>query len=295
MTSLKKSENKELSALISLLDEPNEQNFGSIKHKISSYGLEAIPLLEDAWLISMESENAKRIENLIEEIRFNDVYFELENWVKFHSNDLIKAFFLISKFRYPDFDEDKYLQKIEKLKQDIWLEMNENLTALEKVKVLNHIFYDIYKFRGQLPNKTGINAFFLNELLDSNKGSAIALGILYSSIAQNLNIPIFGVDLHLHFILAYMEDNQEIKNVEDYNEDEVLFYIAVVNKGSVFTHKEVSRYLDQLKLKSKSEYYIPCSNINIIQRLINDMISAYRKEKMDDKAELLIQLLDALG
>jgi regulator of sirC expression with transglutaminase-like and TPR domain len=292
---LKKSENKELSALISLLDEPNEQNFGSIKQKISSYGLEAIPFLEDAWLISMESENAKRIENLIEEIRFNDVYFELENWVKFHSNDLIKAFLLISKFRYPDFDEEKYLQKIEKLKQDIWLEMNENLTALEKVKVLNHIFYDIYKFRGQLPNKTGINAFFLNELLDSNKGSAIALGILYSSIAQNLNIPIFGVDLHLHFILAYMEDNQEMKNVEDYKKDEVLFYIAVVNKGSVFTHKEVSRYLDQLKIISKPEYYIPCSNIKIIQRLINDMISAYRKEKMDDKAELLIQLLDALA
>ncbi len=292
---MKDSENKELSALISLLDEPNEQNFGSIKKKISSYGLEAVPLLEDAWLLSMEGDNAKRIESLIEEIRFNDIYFELENWVKFHSNDLIKAFLLISKFRYPDFDEEKYLQKIEKLKQDIWLEMNENLTALEKVKVLNHIFYDIYKFRGQLPNKTNINAFYLNELLDSNKGSAIALGILYSSVAQNLNIPIFGVDLHLHFILAYMEDNQPIKKVEDYTYDEVLFYIAVVNKGSVFTHKEVNRYLDQLKLKTKPEYYIPCNNIKIIQRLINDMISAYRKEKMEDKAELLIQLLNALN
>ena len=226
---------------------------------------------------------------------FSDIYFELENWVKFHSNDLIKAFLLISKFRYPDLDEEKYLQHIEKLKQDIWLEMNENLTALEKVKVLNHIFYDIYKFRGQLPNKTNINAFYLNELLDSSKGSAIALGILYSSVAQNLNIPIFGVDLHLHFILAYMEDNQPIKNVEDYIYDEVLFYIAVVNKGSVFAHKEVNRYLDQLKLKTKPEYYIPCNNISIIQRLINDMISAYRKEKMEDKAELLIQLLDALN
>ncbi len=286
--------NKELSALISLLDEPNEENFGSIKEKISSYGTDAIPMLEDAWLQSLEENNAKRIEYLIDEIRFNDLYFGLEDWVKFHNNDLLKAFLLLSKFRYPDLDEEKYLNKIEKLKQDIWLEINEDLTALEKVKVLNHIFYDIYQFRGQLPNQTTISDFFLNELLDVNKGSSIALGILYVSVAQMLNIPVFGVDLHLHFIAAYMDDSQPLKSAADYLQDEVLFYIAVVNKGSVFTHNEIKRYLDQLKLESKPEYFVPCSNTQVIRRLINDMISAFRKEKMDEKAEILIQLLKVL-
>ena len=286
--------NKELSALISLLDEPNEENFGSIKEKISSYGTDAIPMLEDAWLQSLEEDNAKRIEFLIDEIRFNDLYFGLENWVKFHNNDLLKAFLLLSKFRYPDLDEEKYLNKIEKLKQDIWLEINEDLTALEKVKVLNHIFYDIYQFRGQLPNQTTISDFFLNELLDVNKGSSIALGILYVSVAQMLNIPVFGIDLHLHFIAAYMDDSQPLKSAAAYSQDEVLFYIAVVNKGSVFTHNEIKRYLDQLKLESKPEYFVPCSNTQVIRRLINDMISAFRKEKMDEKAEILIQLLKVL-
>ena len=281
--------------MISLLDEPNEENFGSIKDKISSYGTDAIPMLEDAWLHAMEENNAKRIEYLIDEIRYNDLYFGLENWVKFHSNDLIKAFLLLSKFRYPDLDEEKYLNKIEKLRQDIWLEINEDLTALEKVKVLNHIFYDIYQFRGQLPNQTSINDFFLNELLDVNKGSSIALGILYVSVAQMLNIPVFGVNLHLHFIAAYMDDNQPLKSADNYSQDEVLFYIAVVNKGSVFTHNEINRYLGQLKLESKPEYYVPCSNKQVIQRLINDMISTFRKEKMDEKAEILIQLLKVLS
>lgn len=291
---LSNSIDKELSALISLLDEPNEENFGSIKEKISSYGIEAIPMLEDAWLHAMEEGNARRIEHLIDEIRFNDLYFGLENWNKFHNNDLIKAFLLLSKFRYPDLDDEKYLNIIEKLKQDIWLEINEDLTALEKVKVINHIIYDIHQFRGQLPNQTSINDFFLNDLLDSNKGSSIAIGMLYISLAQQLNIPIFGVDLHLHFIATYMEDNQAIKKAVDYTREEVLFYIAVVNKGSVFTHKEIKRYLEQLKIESKPEYFVPCTNKQIILRLMNDMISAYRKEKMDDKAEILIHLMKAL-
>ena len=131
-------------------------------------------------------------------------------------------------------------------------------------------------------------------MLDSNKGSAIALGILYISIAQEINIPIFGVDLHLHFIASYMDDTQTIKNVEEYSEEvnSVLYRSCKQRVG--FTHNEINRYLEQLKLESKPEYFVPCNNTQIIQRLINDMISAYRKEKMDDKAEFLIQLLNIL-
>jgi regulator of sirC expression with transglutaminase-like and TPR domain len=285
---------KELAALISLLDEPNEENFGSIKERISSYGIFAIPMLEDAWLHATEEENARRIEYLIDEIRFNDIYNSLENWAKFHNDDLLKAFFLISKFRYPDLDDEKYLVKIEKLKQDIWLEMNEELTALEKVKVLNHIFYDVHRFRGQLTNQTRINDYCLNEVLDNHRGSAITLGILYASLSQKLNIPVFGVDLPSHFIVAYMDDSRSLKDAKDYSREEVLFYIAVANKGSVFTHNEINTYLSQLKLEEKSEYFLPCSNIVIIQRLLNEMVSMYRIEKSDEKAELIIQLLKAL-
>lgn len=291
---MRTSIDKELSALISLLDEPNEENFGSIKEKISSYGLKAIPMLEEAWLQAMEADSAKRIEFLIDEIRFNDLYYGLEDWVKFHNDDLLKAFFLLSKFRFPDLDNQKYLNKIEKLIQDAWLEINDELTALEKVRVLNHIFYDIYQFRGKLPNQTKVGDFFLNELLDTSKGSSIAMGILYVSIAQKLNVPVFGVDLPLHFIAAYMDDNLPVKKPTDYNQEEVLFYIAVVNKGSVFTHNEINKYLYQLRLETKPEYFVPCSNTQVIQRLINDMISAFRKENMDDKAEILIRLLKVL-
>ena len=286
--------NSELDALMNLLDEPNEDNFGSIREKIASYGKEAIPLLEEAWLNSENDDNIKRIEDLIDQIRFNDLYFELANWSKFYSNDLIKAFMLLSTFRYPDLDEDKYLQKIDKLKQDMWLELNENLTALERVKVINHIFYDIHKFRGQLPHQTNLNAFFLNDLLDSNKGSATSLGILYIALAQDLNIPVFGVNLHKHFILAYMDDTIPIKEPDDYDKDEVLFYIASVNKGSIFTKKEINRYIDQMKIDQKPEYFVPCSNIKIIHRMMEEMVGAYEKEGKPDNADQLAQLLEAL-
>jgi len=198
--------NKELDALISLIDEPNEEMFLTIRNKISDYGIDAIPVLEEAWLSSKDNENAHRLEDLIDEIRFNNLYHELKSWVQFQSNDLIKAFMLISKFRYPDLDEDKYYAEIDKLKQDVWLEINDNLTALEKVKVINHVLFDIHQYRGQPPSKKNpLNACFINELMDTKTGNAITLGIVFMAIAQRLQIPVFGVDLPRHlFWLIWM-------------------------------------------------------------------------------------------
>jgi regulator of sirC expression with transglutaminase-like and TPR domain len=287
-------ENKLLNALISLIDEPNEEMYSSIREKISTYGKDAIPFLEEAWMTAVDEENVERIENLIDDIRFTDLYFELENWSQFHSNDLIKAFLLLTQFRYPELDIEKYTEKVNRLRQNIWLEINPNLTALEKVKVLNHIFYDVYKFRGKLPIQVKLNDYFLNDLLDSQKGSATALGILYISIAQSMDIPIFGVDLHHHFVLAYMDDTIETKEAEAYAIDEVLFYIAMINKGSIFTNKDIKRFLKQIKLEEKPEYFLPCSNKHTIRRLIKEMINAYSIEKKPEKAGLLNKLLKAL-
>ncbi len=268
--------------------------YRSISEKIASYGKLAIPLLEEAWLDASEPGDVKRIEHLIDNIRFDDLYFELKNWKEFHSDDLIKAFLLMTTFRFPDLDVERYKLLSDRLRQNIWLEINEDLTALEKVKVLNHIFYEVYKFRGRLPQQLNLNDYFLNTLIDTKKGSAIALGILYAGLAQSIDIPIFGVDLHHHFALAYMDDTIDRKRPEDYSEDEVLFYIAVVNQGSVFTKTEIKHYLKQLEIKEKPNFFLPASNTSVINKLIAQVADAYMKEGKEDKSRLLERLSAAL-
>jgi len=291
-----KQAKNELDALISLIDEPDREMYLTIREKISGYGKEAIPRLEEAWLHSENPESAERLEHIIDEIRFNDLYHELKSWADFQNNDLLKAFLLISKFRFPDLDEDKYISEFERLKQDVWLEINDNLTALEKIKVINHVLFEIHQFKGQSPKqKSSLNTYFLNELLDSKTGNALTLGMLYMTIAQQLRIPIFGIDLPDHFILAYMDDSMPAKEIEDFMEDEVLFYLNALNKGAVFTQNEIELYLKQMKLEINEAYFRPCSNKSIIRRLITEIADTYILENMPEKADtlnLLLSLLD---
>ena len=48
--------------------------------------------------------------------------------------------------------EKKLTNHIKQIVQDVWLELNDNLTALEKVKVLNRIIFDVHGFYGNTKN-----------------------------------------------------------------------------------------------------------------------------------------------
>ena len=249
--------------------------------------------LEDAWDNSFDTIIQERIENIIHHIQINGLRNELAEWKANNQYDLFKGFYLVTKYQYPDLKEKEISDKLELIKRDIWLELNSNLTALEKVKVINHIVFDIYRFKG---NKTNIDApqnLFINHLLDSKKGNHLSIGILYIMLAQKLGIPIFGVNLPQHFVLSYVDEiHEERLTVAD--ENEVLFYINPFNKGAVFTSREIDVFIKHLKIKHNPKYFKPCNNSMIIRRLIESLIYSYTKLGYADKVEELQSLLSVL-
>lgn len=282
--------NDELNALISLLDEPNDNIFGQIKDKLMVYGMDAVPHLENAWDNSFDSIIQDRIEDIIHNIQQKDLKKELIYWKENNHYDLLTGFYIVSKYQYPDIDEKEIREQVEIIKRDVWLELNSNLTALEKVKVLNHIIFDIHGFTG---NKTNIDAprnLFLNNLLESKKGNHLSIGIFYTIIAQKLGIPIFGVNLPQHFILAYVDEIHDEK-LSVANENEVLFYINPFNKGAVFTKREIEVFIKHLKLKRDNIYFVPSDNKVIIHRLILGLIKSFTKLGYSNKVEELKILL----
>jgi regulator of sirC expression with transglutaminase-like and TPR domain len=279
--------NRELSALLHLLDEPDENAWDRIEEKIFSFGKDAIPFLERTGEESLDNLVQERIGKIIRKIRSEKSDSDLENWIKTGSSDLLKGIIMITRTQFPDLDEEDIIIKIEQLKMDAWLELNDNLTALENVKVLNHILFQVHHFEGNRIEPYSPDNLFIHTLLESRKGSPLSLGILYIIIAQKLNIPVFGVNLPQHFILAYASElGMSLPDTED-----VLFYIDPFNKGSVFTRREIELFVRQLKIKPVPAFFSPCSNIDIVKRMINNLIFAYNQAGNQEKAEEFHRLL----
>ena len=272
----------ELQALISLLDDPDDTIFDEIRGKLISYGEDVIPHLESAWENSFDHLLQNRIEDIIHYLQFCTIKVALADWKK-SDRDLIDGAIIVAKYQYPDLEEDKTRDFIKQLTQDVWLELNDNLTALEKVKVLNRIVFGVHGFYGNTKNINSPKNSYISNVVETKKGNPITLGIIYLAICNNLNIPMYGVDVPAHFILSYAEET-----------DNVLFYLNVFNKGAVFGTDDIDKFLEQLKIEPKDKYYTPCSNLTIISRLIQHLIYTYDNLGYPEKKEELQELYDLL-
>jgi regulator of sirC expression with transglutaminase-like and TPR domain len=286
---------KELNALISLLDDPDEKVFEQVSMKFLSLGQEVIPVLEDAWEHSFDTLIQNRIENIIHQIQFDLIKDALKDWSHPDKQNLLEGAMLIARYQYPDIDFAKVKKQIDQIKHDVWLELNNNITALEKVKIINHILFDVHNFSGNTTNYHAPQNSYINNVLESKKGNPLLLSIIYTIIAQSLDIPIYGVNLPEHFILCYIDvEHMGVPSKEGSVGSNVLFYINPFSKGTVFGQKEIDAFLKQLKLEQLPIFYEPCSNLEIVRRLLRNLISSYEKLGYPDKSEELKTLLKTI-
>jgi regulator of sirC expression with transglutaminase-like and TPR domain len=280
---------KEIAAVIRLLDDPDDEIYFQIEDKILSYGSEVISYLEDAWSQSFDGILQKRIENLVHKIQFNDVKEDLALWHHSGNFDLLRGILVVNKYQYPDLDEQKIINQIEAIKRDVWLMMMYDSNPVETVKIMNNVFFNTYKFSGNTTNHTDPQNSYISQVLESKKGNQISLAIIYSIVAQKLDIPIYGVNLPQHFILGYLDESD--KESKNYN---VLFYINTFNKGYMFGKKDIDHFLRQLKIEPSEYFYEPCPNAEIIKRVLRNLISSYQRSGLDDKAAEVQELLEIL-
>ncbi len=281
---------KEIPALIRLLDDPDPEIFQHIEDRLLSYGEDIVSYLELEWEKSFNPILQERLVNLIHKIQFQNVKMDLELWYNSGSFDLLRGILIINRYQYPDLDEQKVINQIEEIKREVWMQMMYESSPSEKVRLINNVFYHIYGFSGNTTNHKDPQNSYISQVLESKKGNQISLAIIYSIIAQKLDIPIYGVNLPQHFILAYIDE----ENQTQYDND-VLFYINVFNRGYIFGRRDIDLFLKQLKVQPDRSFYEPCSNVDIIKRVLRNLISAYEELGSQDKVNEIKELLGILG
>ncbi|WP_321297060.1 transglutaminase family protein [Marinifilum fragile] len=266
------NENK-LTALLSLLDDPTPEIYKRIENELINLPVSAIPQLEDYWLDSKSTLLQERLEQVINKIQFTHVKNELITWGKTDSQNLIEGAILVNKSYNPNLITDSIRKEIEKIKKDVWLELNDHLTALEKIKILNHFFYNIYNYQALSPNQPTNWDGDIGTVLSQKQGNYIIISIIYAGIAQELGIPVYGINLTDSVLLCYVDKNAS-------NKDEILFYINPIDRGKVFGRAELQFVIESKKIVNRPKYYKATNNSSLIKRLVKHNISVYKKLKL---------------
>jgi regulator of sirC expression with transglutaminase-like and TPR domain len=276
--------NNEIKALISLLDDEDHEIQSHVNNKIKSLGDKAIPFLEQEWEQSGLSnpQMQKKLEVLIHDLQFTSVTERLALWQEGGALDLLEGLWAIVTYQYPEHSLEKLRAEVEQIFYEVWIEFQTGMHPTDQVRVLNSVFFDKLKFGPNTKNFHSVYNSLINNVLETKKGNPISLCCIYMLIAQKLGLPIYGVNLPNLFVLTYKTDNLQ-------------FYINVFNRGLVFYKSDIDNYIAQLNLKTNEIFYNPCSNVDIIRRVLRNMAMSFEKTSDTYKlkeVEALLKILE---
>lgn len=284
--------NATIQALVRLIDDPDELVYQQVRDELLKFGSEVLPVLEQSWeqdyygLLFQD-----RIENLIHDIQFESVKAQLKTWLQAPDKDLLSGAIIIAKYQYPGLDAALLHERIQAIRRDIWLELNDHQTAFEQVKIFNRIFFGMHRFRGESQNYHTPANSYINTVLESRKGNPLSLCLIYSVIAQSLDLPIYGVNLPNHFVLAYMDSKHSAFGLKQEEDDYgVLFYINAFSKGSIFDAAEIKAFIQGIHLQPDRSFFEPCSNSAILKRMLANLIHAFQQVGSAQKVAELQEL-----
>jgi regulator of sirC expression with transglutaminase-like and TPR domain len=272
----------EIKALVSLLEDDDHEVVNHIEAKIMSMGDVIIPFLELEWESQFNPNVQKRIEDLIHILQLNSLKQKLKEWKENEQDNLLKGIFLIATYQYPDLDYKKIKKDVDKIYYEAWLSHRTYASPFDQVRNLNHIIFSKLGFTSNTQNFHAPGNSMINIVLESRKGNPIALCMIYMMVANRLKMPVFGVNLPNLFVLTYKSD-------------ETQFYINAFNKGLVFSKSDIDNYISQLRLKPNDKFYQPCSNLEIVQRILRNLIMAFERLSEAEKVKEVKEILGVIS
>ena len=131
-------------------------------------------------------------------------------------------------------------------------------------------------------------------MLESKQGAPLTIGLIYSIIAQSLDLPVYGVNLPNSFVLAFMDYNQSNFIINQQNDFGVLFYINPKALGDILDAREIDAFLSSRNLNPNRSHFEPCSNSSLIKRMIEDLMISFQHIGDDRKASDLNELINSI-
>src|SRR5690606_17773136 len=214
-------------------------------------------------------------------LQLSQMQSRLLEWKNGGALDLLEGMWIVATYQYPEVHLETLKADIDQLYFEVWPHVGDDMSPVDQIKAINSVFYGEMNFGANTKSFHSASNSMINIVLNNRKGNPITLCVIYLLIARKLGLPLYGVNLPNLFVLTYKKDNLQ-------------FYINVFNRGIIFSKTDIEHYIAQLNIQSKESFYQPCTNLEIIQRVIRNLILSYEKAGEPEKIKELELLMHAM-
>jgi regulator of sirC expression with transglutaminase-like and TPR domain len=272
----------EIESLLFLMDDPDPFVQESVQNRLQELGEQAVPLL-DQYKSTVKGADAKdKVNEVIHKLTFStlesDFIEVLEGGLKTRKS-LEVAILTIARFGNPTLRISEYQKKLDHFVQMVEPQVKYKLDEKRKMKrLLNFIFEDL-NFHGDAEDYHAPQNCFLDQVIDRRKGLPISLSLIVMFMARRLQLPFFGINMPIHFMLNYVGDKEEL-------------LIDPYDNGAIVTYDQCYFFLKKNNVEPRPEHFQMATNLDIVLRCLRNLIHSYERKKEMERVEDLGRLLN---
>ncbi|MFD2531077.1 transglutaminase-like domain-containing protein [Gracilimonas halophila] len=271
----------EIKSLLFLMDDPDPFVQESVENRLQELGENAVPLL-DEYKAEINSEDARRkVNEVIHKLTFEtleqDFIEILEGGLKTRRS-LEKAVFTLARFGNPTLRISEYQAKLDHFADIVEPQIKYKLDEKRKMKRLLKFIFEDLNFHGDAEDYHAPKNCFLDQVIERRKGLPISLSLIVMFISYRLEMPFFGINMPIHFMLNYVGDKEEL-------------LIDPYDNGAIVTYDQCYFFLKKNNIDPRSEHFQMATNLDVVLRCIRNLIHSYERKEEMHRVEDLGRLL----
>ena len=191
---------------------------------------------------------------------------------------LEKAVFTLARFGNPTLRISEYQAKLDHFADIVEPQIKYKLDEKRKMKRLLKFIFEDLNFHGDAEDYHAPKNCFLDQVIERRKGLPISLSLIVMFISYRLEMPFFGINMPIHFMLNYVGDKEEL-------------LIDPYDNGAIVTYDQCYFFLKKNNIDPRPEHFQMATNLDVVLRCIRNLIHSYERKEEMHRVEDLGRLL----
>ncbi len=232
----------ELISLIALIDDPDKVVREAVMQRLIERGEDTVMQIEDYLRVDNQDDREQTILSYLDDIKAKIALRKLAEIMDSPQPPLDLALYYITKIAETSCNEILFFGSTEKLVNEVNLELSDEKTPVEKIKIFNYLFFKRFNFHHTDLKMHDPDSALLDHVVMSRGGNPVAISLLYFLLAREAGLPVYPLCFTGGFVPVYLDNNGE-----------VLFYLNIFKQGSIFLEDTLVQFFEDIGLEYKPE------------------------------------------
>jgi len=271
----------EIESLMFLMEDPDPFVQEQVQLRFKELGDRAVPLLDQIRVQTKDKVEKKRAKDVLHKLTFSTLkgdFAELLLEGVGNRAQLERAVITLARFGHPTLRESEYVKTLDHFADMIRPSLRYKRSEREKMRILMKFIFEDLNFRGDNKDYHNPANGFIDQVIERRKGLPISLSLVAMFIARRLQLPVFGVNMPIHFMLAFVGEKEE-QLIDPYDQ------------GAEVSYDQCYFFLKKNNVTPKPEHFKMASDIDILARCIRNLMHSYERNEERDRVQELKSLL----